>query len=190
MSADSARQDRRALRLLAAAAVTGVACGFVFADATPGAGRLPPGWIAEVNGRPILADDYARAVAAFARDRREPPSGADRARILDTLVDEELLFQAGLASGFVDSDRSVREAVLRAMIESVVAESATRAVSEEDLRALYRATRETGAPVPPFEAVRPDLEAALAARARDEALRAQIDELRARGQIERVEGSP
>lgn len=146
-----------------------------------------------MNGRPILAADYARAVTAFAADRREPPSSADRERILGTLIDEELLLQYGLAAGLVSSDRSVRDAVLRAVVESVVAESGSRIVSESDLRALYDATWPPGsaaAHAPPIEAVRHDLETLLVVRERESALRSYLDELRARAPVERAEGPP
>lgn len=192
-AANRSRADERALVLLALAAICGVACALVFARPEAQTDRLPAGWVARAGGRPILAEDYARAVDGFARDRREPPSDADRARILGTLIDEELLFQYGLSRGLVRSDRSVRDAVLRAMVESVVAESVGRAFAEDELRALYVATWPQGpasVPAPPFEAVRADLETMLAERARDEALRAQLDELRARARIERSEGPP
>jgi hypothetical protein len=188
----ASRQDVRARRLLALGALAGIAGGIVSAwmGVTSGAPGPPPEAIALVGGRPILVEEYRRAVESLANDRREPLADGDRARILDRLVEEELLVQHGLSLGLVASDRPVREAVVRAMVESAVAESASRAPSEEELRALYREAqvrRAADAPeLPVFETAREGLERALAARARDEALRAYLDALRARTRIERA----
>ncbi len=193
---DSAGQDRRARRLLAFGGVAGIAAGALSAlvGAQSGAAELPPGVIVEANGRPILAEEYQRVLGGFANDRREAPSAQDRARLLEGLIDEELLLQHALAEGLVTSDRPLREAILRAMIESAVAESASRAASEEDLRALYREASPDGQPgaaePPPFETARPALEQRAAARARADALRQYLEALRARARIERSAGVP
>ena len=83
----------------------------------------------------------ARAVEMLAGDRREPLSQQERARVLERLIDEELLVDSALARGFLASERSVRDAVTLAMVESVVAESASRAATPEELRATFEAAR-------------------------------------------------
>jgi hypothetical protein len=95
MTTDQA--NRRALQLLAAGSVVGILLGVAVAlyerEATTGA--PPDGAIALVNSRPIREEDYARAVALVERDKRTEVTDEDRARVLDRLIEEELLIQRG-----------------------------------------------------------------------------------------------
>src|SRR5690606_22159228 len=52
---------------------------------------LPSAAVASVGGTPIRRDDYERALAALASDRRTPLDDADRRHVLDRMIDEELL---------------------------------------------------------------------------------------------------
>ena len=135
----TAQANRRALLLLAAGSVVGILLGVAVAwyerDATTGA--LPDGAIALVNGRPIREEDYARAVALVERDKRTEVTDEDRARVLDRLIEEELLIQRGIAIGLVDSNRAVRKAITQAMLASSVAESVSVRPSEDELRTFY-----------------------------------------------------
>ena len=184
--------ERLAGWLLALAALLGAASGVLAArDGAPATAALPPGVAAFVNGRPILAEDYSRALEMLAGDRREPLSQRDRARVLERLIDEELLVEWALARGALASERSVRDAVTLAMVESVSAESTSRAPSEAELRSWFDAVRAgagAAAPAEPFEAVRESVETAVASRARDLALRDYLQELRGRARIGCAEG--
>lgn len=136
-SSGSAR-SRRALWLLALGAAAGVAAaawGLLAAEARPDA--LPRGAVALVNGRPILKADYQRILAGVASDSRWPLTEAMRRRVLDRMIDEELLVQRGLALGLVESDRRVRGDITAAMVQSVVVESEDQDPSGETLRAFY-----------------------------------------------------
>ena len=184
------RADRRALLILALSALCGITAGIVSGREGGHRTALPPGAIALVNGTPVLEAEYSRALEMVAGDRREPPSPADRARVLRRLVDEELLAQHAVASGLVYSDRGVRDAILGSMVESAVADGASRAPNEGELHSLYDETigRHSAPDVepPPFDAVRPQLENAWTERARAEALRAYLADLRQRARIERA----
>ncbi len=173
--------------LLALGVVLGVASGIQSArSAAPATSALPPGVAALVDGRPIRAEEVARAVEMLAGDRREPLSQQERERVLERLIDEDLLVDSALARGFLASERSVRDAVTLAMVESVVAESASRAATPEELRATFEAARAaagSAAPAEPNEAMREGLEAIVSARARDSALREYLQELRGRARI-------
>ena len=138
---------------------------------------LPPGVAALVDGRPILMADYQRALSLLAGDRREPLAPRERAHVLERLIDEELLIASALAQGALASDRSVRDAVTLAMVESIAADGASRAASEAELRASFveaRAAAGADAGAISFEAVRDGLEALAAERARNAALRAYL----------------
>src|SRR5262245_34662738 len=131
------KADRRALLLLAAGSLIGVLLGVVTAAHRHNSATLPDGAIASVNGKPIREEDYARAVALVERDKRTEVTDEDRTRVLDRLIEEELLVQRGIAVGLVDSDRSVRKAITQAMLASVAAESAGAQPSADELRAFY-----------------------------------------------------
>ena len=184
--------ERLAGWLLALGALLGAASGVLAArESTPASSALPPAVAALVNGRPILAEEYTRAVQMLAGDRREPLSQRDRARVLERLIDEELLVEWALARGALASERSVRDAVTLAMVESVVAETASRAATEDELRAWFDAVRAgagAAAPAAPFETVRESVEAAVASRARDLALRDYLEDLRGRARIGCADG--
>jgi hypothetical protein len=184
--------ERLAGWLLALGALLGAASGVLTArDGAPATSALPPGVAALVNGRPILADEYTRALAMLAGDRRDPLLQRDQARVLERLIDEELLVEWALAQGALASERSVRDAVTLAMVESVGAESASRAPSEAELRSAFDAVHAgagTAARAAPFETVRESVEAAVAGRARDLALREYLAELRGRARIGCADG--
>ncbi len=191
--ARGASDTRFAGWLLALGALLGAVSGVLGAQGGALAtAALPPAVAALVDRRPILAGDYARAVEMLAGDRREPLTPTDRAGVLERLIDEELLVESGLARGFLTSERSVRDAVTLAIVESVVAESASRAPTEQELREGFDAAREAAGnhiSTEPFEAVRDGVEALTLERARTTALRAYLDELRARARIGCAEGA-
>ena len=78
--------------------------------------------VALVNGTPIRTVEYERAVSLIAADKRDPISDADRRLALDRLIEEELLVQEGLVRGLIDADRRVRQAIVQAMLASILAD--------------------------------------------------------------------
>jgi parvulin-like peptidyl-prolyl isomerase len=136
--ANSSARSQRWLVLGAAAGVAAAGYGVL----GPGqAAELPKGAVASVNGIAISADTYTRLVEGFESDTREAASEEMRRRILDRLIEEELLVQRGLAMGLAESDRRVRADIVQAMIRSAVAESETETPSERELRAFYEEQR-------------------------------------------------
>jgi hypothetical protein len=89
------------------------------------------------------------ALELIGRDKRNPLEPADEAHVLRRLLEEELLVQRGVELGLVESDRAVRKAIVAAMIDSIVAESAGKVASDDELRAFYDENRDyfTGAPL-------------------------------------------
>jgi len=93
-----------------------------------------------VNGHPITRDDYERALAAVAADRREGHlTPADRHQVLERLIDEELLVQRGIELGLTERDRRVRTAISSAVIGLFAARDQARdsEPSDAELRAFY-----------------------------------------------------
>jgi hypothetical protein len=143
MPEPSSPQPRRPLVWLALGAILGVAVaalGLLTRD-TPG-GRLPPHGVARVNGVVIYADELERLVAALESDTRTPVRPETRRRVLDRLIDEELLVQRGLALGLAESDRRVRADLTSAVIRAVLMEAEDEAPDEDALRAFYAEERD------------------------------------------------
>lgn len=66
-----------------------------------------------------------------------PAEGEARQRVLDFLVDEELLVLRAKAVGLVESDRTIRKALSRAVIDQQVKEAIAYSPSEGELRLFY-----------------------------------------------------
>ncbi len=129
---------RRPLAWLAAGAAAGVAVaawGLLGTDAR--SAGLPEGVIASVNGTLLYVDDYTRLIEGVESDTREPASPELRRRVLDRMIEEELLVQRGVELGLVESDRRVRADITQAMIQSIVVESEDEKPSEDELRRFH-----------------------------------------------------
>ena len=86
---------------------------------------LPDAAVARVGSRLILRDEWLKAVAATASERRTPLTEADRQQILQRLVDEELLVQQGLALGLVEHDQRLRGQLVSEVIYATSSAAAT-----------------------------------------------------------------
>ncbi len=129
---------KRPLVLLGLGAVLGVAVaawGLLTTD--PTVGPLPASAVARVNGTLIFGEDHERLVAGLESDTRQPVSEEMKRRVLDRMIDEELLVQRGVELGLVDSDRRVRADITSAMIRSIVVEAEDRPPDEDELRAFF-----------------------------------------------------
>jgi parvulin-like peptidyl-prolyl isomerase len=129
--------QRRPLVWLAAGAAAGVAlAAWGLLGSAAGAG-LPDGAVASVNGTPIYAEDYRRLVEGVESDTREPAGPELRRRVLDRMIEEELLVQRGVELGLVESDRRVRADITQAMIQSIVVETEDEKPEPDELRRFY-----------------------------------------------------
>ena len=130
--------SRRPLAWLAAGAVVGMATaafGLLGTDARRAG--LPDGVIASVNGTLLYVDDYQRLVEGVESDTREVASPELRRRVLDRMIEEELLVQRGVELGLVESDRRVRADITQAMIQSIVVETEDEDPTDVQLRRFF-----------------------------------------------------
>jgi parvulin-like peptidyl-prolyl isomerase len=134
--------SRRPFILLSLGAALGVGAAGYGILRTGDAKQLPAGAVASVNGTPIAADTYTRLVEGYESDTREAASAETRARILDRLIEEELLVQRGLALGLAESDRRVRADIVQAMIRAAVVEAESETPTQRELEAFYSEERE------------------------------------------------
>ncbi len=130
----------RPLWLLALGAVAGI--GLAASSLVRRAEPLPRDAVASVNGVPIRRADYERQLAALGADQRSPLDAAARRRVLERLIDEELLVQRGLELGLARHDRRVRADLTSAVIAGVVRPADGAEPSDKELREFYETHRE------------------------------------------------
>ncbi len=92
-------------------------------EARDDARKLPPGAAALVGDRTIRLIDYQRVLAGVEGDLRNPIDDAMRRRVLDRMIDEELLVQRALDLGLAVIDRRVRGELTSGLIDSIVSEA-------------------------------------------------------------------
>jgi hypothetical protein len=93
-----------------------------------------------VNGRPIAQEDVERALASVGADRRAELTRADRQKVLERLIEDELLAQRAIALGLPETDPNARKVMVRALIDSLTATAP--APSEMELRTYFDANKD------------------------------------------------
>lgn len=111
--------------------VLGAAAGLLIAsagllDPAGGDGGLAADAAATVGERTIRRVDYERVLAGVAGDLRGPVDETVKRRVLDRMIEEELLVQRALALGLPQVDRRIRGELTSSMIESIVTEVGER----------------------------------------------------------------
>jgi len=131
----------RGLWFFSAAGLVGLVAGLWIAlapgDLTQMALPVDGPSAARVNGVAITMLEFERAAQAVQNDRRNALGPDEAARVLDTLINEELLAQEAVRLGLVSSDREVRSAAVRGVMRLILSDLASVEPSESDLRAFY-----------------------------------------------------
>ncbi len=140
----AADPDRMARRLLAIGAGLGIALaavGIVGSGEPPAA--VPAGAVAIVNGQPVSREIFARLVAAVAEERKSVTLDAQtRSRLLERMLDEELLLQRGVELELHRFEPTARRAIVAALIASVAADAEAVEPDPEQLRDFYAENQE------------------------------------------------
>jgi len=135
--AEDARVARRGQALLWAGVALGMALtAWGLVGSSPAAPSLE-GAVAVVNGQPLSRAAFDRFVAAVGEERREVLPPSERQRLLDRLVDEELLLQYGLGLGLARHEPTARRVIVQSVIASVTSAAEDVEPSEADLREYY-----------------------------------------------------
>jgi len=132
--ADARRSERRGRALLWAGVVLGMA---LTAWGLVGSSPAPPSRddaVAVVNGQPLSRAAFDRFVAAVSQERGEPLPPVERQRLLDRLVDEELLLQHGLGLGLARHEPTARRVIVQSVIAAVTGAAEDVEPSEAQLR--------------------------------------------------------
>ena len=138
------RSERRSLILLAIGAVIGLGIagyGLFTAKGTRTHG-VPPEAIALVNQRPILRSDFMTQVQTQYGVRFQDTTPAQRERVLEDMIDEELMVQRGLEIDLPSYDPDVRSALVAGVELELFADVIAKRPSEAELEAYYSAHRD------------------------------------------------
>lgn len=131
--------DRTARALLLAGAVAGIGlAAFGVLGSGGDDAAATPDAIALVNGQELSRDAFARFAAAVAAERRSTTLDAsEQRRLLERMIDEELLLQRGIALGLERHEPGARAAIVSALVASVTADAEIGEPEEAALRAFH-----------------------------------------------------
>jgi parvulin-like peptidyl-prolyl isomerase len=100
---------------------------------------VPSEDIALVNQQPIVRSDYQALLRTLYDVPENQATPEQRQRVLDDMIQEELLVQRGLELDVATFDPDVRSAMVSAVEQSVAADAVSRQPKEVDLRAFHDA---------------------------------------------------
>lgn len=124
------------LALLCFGALAGIVlAGFGLLESRQG---LPSHAVARVNHALISQGAYERLLSILQTDKRSKLTDADRAFVLDRLIDEELLVQRGVELGFLELNSTVRNTIVQAVTASVMADNELSRPTTKELQDFYR----------------------------------------------------
>jgi hypothetical protein len=104
--------------------------------------------VAIVDGAPIPRAVYDSAIAGLESAKRNPLTDDERRAALDRIIDEELLLRRAVELGLAASDPASRKALVNAMLQFSVADTAKLEPSDEELRRFYAERPKLVAPQP------------------------------------------
>jgi len=138
-SAASQVSVTRSMVLCAIGAVVGLAIAGVglFSARGTATHNVPPEDIALVNQRPVLRSDFVTQLEGETGESFDQATRAEKLKVLDEMIREELLVQRGLELDFAETDQMTRNALAMAMDQQALAEATTSQPSEQQLREFF-----------------------------------------------------
>ena len=103
--------------------------------------HVPPENVALINQRPILRTDFIAQTETETAKPFGETTLAERLKVLDEMVREELFVQRGLELDFPGTDPDTRSALVAAVEQQVVADVTTHQPTEEELRKYFEEHR-------------------------------------------------
>ena len=137
------QSPQRPIALALAAAAAGLAVAMVgllhpvHHDLT----AVPPGDVALVNQEPILMSDFIMQTEQTTSKSFAETTRAERAEVLRTMINEELLVQRSLAVDMPEQDVDLRAALIDSLNSQTKAGVDAQTPSDEDLKAYFEANR-------------------------------------------------
>jgi parvulin-like peptidyl-prolyl isomerase len=129
----------RSMICCAVGAVVGLAIAGVglFSARGTATRTVPPEDVALVNQRPVLRSDFVTQLESETGEPFDQATRAQKLKVLDEMLREELLVQRGLELDFAETDQTTRNALSTAMSQQALAEATTSQPSEKQLREFF-----------------------------------------------------
>jgi parvulin-like peptidyl-prolyl isomerase len=131
--------SKRTQIVLAAGMIVGLALALssILEPGSSSRGPLAEGVAAVVNGREISQASLESAVRSLAADSNNTIGQAERRHVLDRLIEEELLVQRAVELDLDVKDKSIRNRLVSAMIETIVTGVDQQQFSHEEVEAFF-----------------------------------------------------
>jgi hypothetical protein len=136
--------SRRSFLLLAAGATLGLAmAGYgLFTSKGTSTNRLPPEDIALVNQKPIYRSDFVIQTQALYSVPFEQTTVPQRRKVLDDMINEELMVQRGIEVDLPGYDPDVRTALVAGVELQMYADVLAKSPADAELEAYYQKHRD------------------------------------------------
>lgn len=102
---------------------------------------VPPENVATVNQRPIMRSDLVTQLETEMGMPFDKATRADKLKVLDEMVREELLVQRALELDFAETDQDARNALVSAVSQQIVAEVTTSQPTDAQLKEYYESNK-------------------------------------------------
>jgi parvulin-like peptidyl-prolyl isomerase len=136
------RGSERAAILPACAALLGAAIAAMgLFRAAPNAEAVPPGYVAMVNKKGILTNDFQSQTASVTGKSFAETTAAERRKTLNDMIDEELLVQRGVLLDLPETTTEVRDVMTAAVNAQIDAATKGMVPSEAELMNYYQQHR-------------------------------------------------
>jgi PPIC-type PPIASE domain len=135
----SKTSTRRSFLLLGVGAIIGLGiAGYgLFTAAGTATRTVPPEYIAIVNQRPIYRSDYLAQLQTTYVVSYEEATQEQKQKVVEDMINEELLVQRGLEADLASYDPDVRTALVAGVELQMYADVVAKQPTEEELKAYY-----------------------------------------------------
>ncbi len=99
--------------------------------------NYPPDTLVTVNGYPITQSALRNAEKRIQSNSSDPMNPDDRELLLQRLIDDELMLQHAEDLDILTTDPGIRKLLVRSSIDSIIEDSRSIPISDEQLRTFY-----------------------------------------------------
>ncbi len=140
----SSTSNRRSFALLGTGAIIGLLiAGYgLFTAAGTATNTVPPEYVALVNQRPLYRSDYLAQLQTTFSVSYDEATPEQKQKVLDDMINEELLVQRGLEVDLASYDPDVRNALVSGVELQMYADVMAKQPSDDELHAWYEQHRD------------------------------------------------
>ena len=99
-------------------------------------------WVAKIEDKVISRDRFEQYLDSIDQTRASGLLKTDPERILERMIDEELLIKRAIDLGYLDNNPQVRSLLIQKMIESILSETDTLEIDDTELEVFYNSNKD------------------------------------------------